>query len=64
MGVVAVAGGPVGGGPFMVTPLLALENLLVFSFGALFPLPFMETDGTTLLRHRHALRRRTVIVQE
>ena len=48
----------------MVSTLLALENLLVFSFGALFPLPFMETDGTTLLRHRHALRRRTVIVQE
>jgi hypothetical protein len=63
-GLVALATWPVGGVAFMVSTLLALENLLVFSFGALVPLPFMETDGTTLLRHRHALRRRTVIVQE
>ena len=63
-GVVALATWPVGGVAFMVSTLFALENLLVFSFGALFPLPFMETDGTTLLRHRHALRRHTVIVQE
>jgi hypothetical protein len=63
-GLVALATWPVGGVAFMVSTLFALENLLVFSFGALFPLPFMETDGMTLLRHRHALRRRTVIVQE
>jgi hypothetical protein len=61
---VALATWPAGGVAFMVSTLFALENLLIFSFGALFPLPFMETDGTTLLRHRRALRRRTVIVQE
>ena len=48
----------------MVSSLFALENLFIFTLGAFMPLPFMETDGTTLLRHRHALRRRTVIVQE
>jgi hypothetical protein len=63
-GLLALAMWPVGGVAFMVSTLFALENLLVFSFGALFPLPFMETDGTTLLRHRRALRRRSVIVQE
>jgi hypothetical protein len=63
-GLVALATRPIGGVAHMVSTLFALENLLIFSFGALLPLPFMETDGTTLLRHRHALGRRTVVVQE
>ena len=48
----------------MVSTLFALENLLVFSAGALIPLPFMETDGTTLRRHRQPRRPRRVVVQE
>jgi hypothetical protein len=62
-------GGEPGGGPkpsvaFMVSTLFALENLLVFSLGALFPLPFMETDGGTLRRYRRGHRKRMVVIQE
>lgn len=53
-----------GGIPFMLASLTALENLLVFTLGAFLPLPFMETDGSTLLRHRHGLRQRMVVIQE
>ena len=63
-GVVALATRPIGGIAHMVSSLFALENLFIFTLGAFMPLPFMETDGTTLLRHRRALGRRTVIVQE
>jgi len=28
------------------------------------PVPFMETDGTTLRRQRQAHRKRTIIIQE
>ena len=63
-GLVALATRPIGGIAHMVSSLFALENLFIFTLGAFMPLPFMETDGTTLLRHRRALGRRTVIVQE
>ena len=63
-GLLALATWPIGGVAFMVSTLFALENLFVFTLGAFLPLPFMETDGTTLLRHRRALGRRTVVVQE
>ena len=53
-----------GGVAHMVSTLFALENLFVFSAGALVPLPFMETDGTTLRRHRQPRRPRRVVVQE
>lgn len=67
----AVAGGLLtlatrraGGVPFMLAALMALENLFVFTLGAFLPLPFMETDGGTLLRHRDGLRRRMIVIQE
>lgn len=63
-GLLALATRPIGGVAHMVSTLFALENLFVFTLGAFLPLPFMETDGTTLLRHRRALGRRTVVVQE
>lgn len=43
-----------GGVAYMASALFALENLIVFTMGAFLPLPFMETDGTTI---RHHLRR-------
>lgn len=56
---------PVGGVARMVSALFALENLLVFTLGAFLPLPFMETDGTTLLRHRRAAGRdRRIVIQD
>ena len=63
-GLVALATRPIGGVAHMVSTLFALENLLVFSAGALVPLPFMETDGGTLRRHRHPRREGRVVVQE
>ena len=63
-GLLALATWPSGGVAFMVSTLFALENLFVFTLGAFLPLPFMETDGTTLLRHRRAARKRMVINQE
>ena len=65
----ALATRPIGGVAHgsvahMVSTLFALENLFVFSAGALVPLPFMETDGTTLRRHRQPRRPRRVVVQE
>ena len=62
-GLAALATRPIGGVAFMISTLFALENLLVFTVGAFLPLPFMETDGTTLLRYRRD-RRRMVVVQE
>lgn len=56
---------PVGGVARMISVLFALENLLVFTLGAFLPLPFMETDGTTLLRHRRAAGRdRRIVIQD
>lgn len=49
---------------FVVSTLFALENLLVFTVGALLPMPFVETDGMTLRKHRQAHRKRMVVVQE
>ncbi len=63
-GLVALATRPIGGVAHMVSTLFALENLLIFSVGALFPLPFMETDGGTLRRHRHPRRKQRNVVQE
>lgn len=49
---------------FMASVMLALENLLIFSVGAFLPLPFLETDGTTLRRQRQAHRKRMVVIQK
>ncbi len=49
---------------FMAAAMLAIENLLIFSAGAFLPVPFMETDGTTLRRQRRAHRKRTIVIQE
>jgi hypothetical protein len=53
-----------GGIPFMLATLAALENLLVFTLGAFLPMPFMETDGGTLLRHRDGFRKQMIVIQE
>lgn len=53
-----------GGIPFMLTALIALENLIVFTLGAFLPLPFMETDGSVVQRYRNEHRRRMVIISE
>lgn len=53
-----------GGIPYMLTSLTALENLAVFTLGAFLPLPFMETDGTILQRYRNEHRRRMVTISE
>ena len=63
-GLVALATRPIGGVAHMVSTLFALENLFVFSVGALFPLPFMETDGGTLRRHRQPRHKQSIVVQE
>ena len=47
----------------MITTIFALDNLLIFTLGALLPLPFMETDGTVLLKYGHRLRR-AIVLQE
>jgi len=61
----AVLAWPVGGIARMVSTLFALENWLVFSLGAFLPMPFMETDGTTMLRHRRRGRHNhRLIIQE
>lgn len=63
-GLLALVTRPISGLATTVATLLALENLLVFTLGAFLPLPFLETDGTTLKRYRDSHRKRMVIVQE
>lgn len=67
----AVAGGllalmtrPRGGITHLLAVWLALENWLVFTIGALLPMPFIETDGEVLRRYRDNHRRRMVTIQE
>ncbi|HQF70407.1 MAG TPA: hypothetical protein PLH39_03905 [Promineifilum sp.] len=61
----AVLAWPVGGVARMVSTLFALENLLVFTLGAFLPMPFMETDGATILHHRQtAGGSRRIVIQE
>lgn len=62
---------PLGGVARMVSALFAVENLSVFTIGALLPMPFMETDGGTILRLRRARRgpasssrKRMIVIQE
>lgn len=45
----------------MVAAIVALDNWLVFTLGALLPIKAIETDGTVLLKH---WRRRTIVIQE
>jgi hypothetical protein len=45
-----------------VTSLFALDNLLVFTLGALLPLPIIETDGSVL--RRHLRQPRSIVIQE
>lgn len=49
-GVIALALGPLGGLTWWLAVFLFLDNLLVFTLGALMPLGF--TDGSTLLEWR------------
>ena len=55
---------PLSGIARMVATLFALENWLIFTLGAFIPLPFMETDGTTLQRYRQSHRKRTLTISE
>lgn len=55
---------PVSKLAFMVSSIFAGENLGIFTAGAFLPLPFMETDGTTLQRYRSIHRERMIIIQE
>lgn len=55
---------PAGRMGLMVASLFALDNLFIFTVGALLPLPFLETDGAVMQRHRHAYRKRMVVIQE
>ena len=63
-GVLAVLVRPFSRLAFMIASIFALENSLIFTIGAFLPLPFMETDGTTLQRYRAEHRKRMVIIQE
>ncbi|MEZ4517598.1 MAG: hypothetical protein R3C44_12485 [Chloroflexota bacterium] len=48
----------------MITTLFALDNLLVFTLGALLPLPGgMETDGRTILNHTRN-RHHNIVIKE
>jgi hypothetical protein len=49
-GVLALLVQPLGGATAFVSSFLAIDNLLIFTLGALTPLPFFETDGVTILR--------------
>lgn len=60
----ALATRPLGGLGHMIPALFALENALIFSAGALIPMPFMETDGSTLRRYLRSHRKRMVVIQE
>jgi hypothetical protein len=62
-GLLALLAWPVGGLARMVTTVFALDNFLVFTAGALLPLPFPETDGVVLLRHLNE-GTRPVVIQE
>lgn len=63
-GLVALLVRPFSKPAFMVASLFAGENLGIFTIGAFLPLPFMETDGTTLQRYRDSHRKRMVVIQE
>lgn len=55
---------PISKPAFMVASIFTLENLGIFSVGAFLPMPFMETDGNTLLRYRNTHRKRMIVIQE
>lgn len=55
---------PVNRLAYMVSAIFAGENMGIFTVGAFLPLPFMETDGTTLNRYRDSHRKRMVIIQD
>lgn len=63
-GLVALISRPFSSLTYMLGTVFALENLIIFTLGAFLPLPFMETDGTTLKRYRDTHRKRMVIIQE
>lgn len=63
-GLLALVIRPKGGVAQLLAVWLALENWLVFTIGAMLPLPFMETDGEALRRYRENHRRRMVTIQE
>lgn len=63
-GLLALLTRPLGGIAYMVTSLLSLENMAVFTLGAFLPVPFMETDGAVMRRYRDNHRRRMVTIQE
>jgi hypothetical protein len=65
-GALALLARPLGGGglPAFLTSFLAIDNLLVFTLGALTPLPFFETDGVTILRQLRRNRPRNFVLSE
>lgn len=63
-GLIALMVRPVSRLAFMVAAIFAGENLGIFTVGAFLPLPFMETDGTTLNRYRADHRKRMIIIQD
>ena len=63
-GLFAWAAAPFSRFALMVAALFGLENLFIFTIGALLPMPFLETDGETIMRYRRAHRRRNIVIQD
>lgn len=63
-GLLALGARPLGRLPFMLTSILALENLLIFTIGALLPIKAIGTDGAVILRYWRPEQRDGVIIQE
>lgn len=63
-GVLALLARPLGGALAFVTSFVALDNLLVFTLGALTPIPFFEDDGVTILRQLKRNQPRRIVLSE
>jgi hypothetical protein len=63
-GALALLARPLGGLPAFLTSFLAIDNLLVFTLGALTPLPFFESDGVTILRQLRRNRPQNIVLSE
>ncbi len=47
-----------------ISLFLAIDNLTVFTIGAMTPLPLIETDGSTILRELRGQRPHNIVIQE
>jgi Zn-dependent protease len=63
-GVLASLVRPLGGVWVFVTTFFALDNLLVFTIGALTPIPFFEDDGVTILRQLRRNKPQRIVLSE